>query len=68
MYAGARPASSIIVKQVPDVLTVPTAAITPAERQTVVYQMQDGAQVTTPVTVGTVYGATTQITSGPQGR
>jgi uncharacterized membrane protein YgcG len=54
----------ITVKQVPDVLTVPTAAIHEENGQTVVYQMKDGAQVSTPVTVGTVYGATTQITKG----
>ena len=45
-------------------LTVPTAAIHDEGGQTVVYQMKDGAQVSTPVTVGTVYGATTQITKG----
>ena len=48
----------------PDVLTVPTSAIHEENGQTVVYQMRNGAQVSTPVTVGTVYGTTTQITKG----
>ena len=43
-------------------LTVPTAAIHEENGQTVVYQMKDGAQVSTPVTVGAVYGTTTQVT------
>ncbi|HEU5000665.1 MAG TPA: biotin/lipoyl-binding protein [Lapillicoccus sp.] len=64
VYAGTTAAVVITVKQVPDVLTVPTAAIHEENGQTVVYQMKDGTQVSTPVTVGTVYGTTTQITKG----
>ncbi|MEO7236721.1 MAG: biotin/lipoyl-binding protein [Lapillicoccus sp.] len=64
LYAGTTANVVITYKQVPDVLTVPTAAIHDEAGQTVVYQMKDGAQVSTPVTVGTVYGATTQITKG----
>jgi hypothetical protein len=64
VYAGTTAAVVITVKQVPDVLTVPTAAIHEEHGQTVVYQMKDGAQVSTPVTVGAVYGTTTQITKG----
>ena len=64
VYAGTTAAVVVTVKQVPDVLTVPTAAIHEENGQTVVYQMKDGAQVSTPVTVGTVYGTTTQITKG----
>jgi membrane fusion protein, macrolide-specific efflux system len=64
VYAGTTAAVVITVKQVPDVLTVPTAAIHEENGQTVVYQMKDGQQVSTPVTVGTVYGTTTQITKG----
>ena len=45
-------------------LTVPTVAMHTSGNQTVVQQMKNGAQVTTPVTVGTAYGATTQILSG----
>jgi len=64
VYAGTTASVVITVKQVPDVLTVPTAAIHDENGQTVVYQMKDGTQVSTPVTVGTVYGTTTQITKG----
>jgi hypothetical protein len=64
VYAGTTAAVVVTVKQVPDVLTVPTSAIHEENGQTVVYQMKDGAQVSTPVTVGTVYGTTTQITKG----
>ncbi|MDQ6716045.1 MAG: RND transporter, partial [Actinomycetota bacterium] len=64
LYAGTTAAVLITVKQVPDVLTVPTAAIHDEGGQSVVYQMKDGVQVSTPVTVGAVYGATTQITKG----
>ena len=64
LYAGTTASVVITVKQVPDVLTVPTAAIHEENGQTVVYQMKDGQQVSTPVTVGAVYGTTTQVTSG----
>jgi uncharacterized membrane protein YgcG len=64
VYAGTTAAVVITVKQTPDVLTVPTAAIHEENGQTVVYQMKDGQQVSTPVSVGTVYGATTQVTKG----
>jgi len=64
VYAGTTASVVITVKQVPDVLTVPTSAIHEENGQTVVYQMKNGAQVSTPVTVGTVYGTTTQITKG----
>ena len=55
---------SIIVKQVENVLTVPTSALHTENGKTVVHQMTNGAQVSTPVTVGTVYGPQTQILSG----
>jgi membrane fusion protein, macrolide-specific efflux system len=64
LYAGTTANVLITVKQVPNVLTVPTAAIHEEGGQTVVYQMKDGQQVSTPVSVGAVYGATTQITKG----
>ena len=64
VYAGTTAAVVITVKQTPDVLTVPTSAIHEENGQTVVYQMKDGKQVSTPVSVGTVYGTTTQITKG----
>jgi RND family efflux transporter MFP subunit len=64
MYAGASATVSIIVKQVPDVLTVPTAALHSAGGKTFVYQTKGGKQVKTYVTVGTTYGPSTQITEG----
>lgn len=64
LYAGSTATVLITVKQLPDVLTVPTQAIHVDNGQTVVYQMRNGQQVSTPVTVGTVSGATTEITQG----
>jgi macrolide-specific efflux system membrane fusion protein len=64
LYAGGAADVSIIVKQVENVLTVPTSALHSESGKTVVHQMTNGAQVSTPVTVGTVYGLQTQILSG----
>ena len=64
LYAGGAADVSIIVKQVENVLTVPTSALHTEKSKTVVHQMKNGAQVSTPVTVGTTYGAVTQILSG----
>jgi multidrug efflux pump subunit AcrA (membrane-fusion protein) len=64
LYAGGGATVSIIVKQVENVLSVPTNAVHTEGGKTVVYQMKDGAQVSTPVKVGTTYGAVTQILSG----
>ena len=64
LYAGGAAAVSIIVKVVENVLTVPTSALFTENGKTVVHQSRDGAAVSTPVTVGTTYGAATQILSG----
>jgi len=64
LYAGGAANVSIIVKQVENVLTVPTNALHTEKNTTVVHQMKNGEQVSTPVTVGTAYGAVTQILSG----
>ena len=64
LYAGGAADVSIIVKQVENVLTVPTNALHTEKNTTVVHQMKNGEQVSTPVTVGTAYGAVTQILSG----
>jgi multidrug efflux pump subunit AcrA (membrane-fusion protein) len=64
MYAGASATVSIIVKQVSDVLTVPTAALHSAGGKTFVYRIKNGKQVRTDVTVGATYGISTQITAG----
>jgi uncharacterized membrane protein len=45
-------------------LTVPTNALHTENGKTVVHQITNGAQVSTPVKVGTTYGPLTQILSG----
>ena len=64
LYAGATGAVAIIVRQVTDVLTVPTFALRTVDGRTVVRQLKDGKQVDTEVKLGTAYGATTQVLSG----
>ncbi|GAA3572469.1 efflux RND transporter periplasmic adaptor subunit [Microlunatus spumicola] len=64
LYAGASATVSIIVSQRDDVLTVPTAAVSTANGQTVVTRLVGTAKVPTPVTLGTSYGATTEVTKG----
>lgn len=64
LYAGGTADVAIVVRAVPDVLTVPTAAIHTEQGRTVVHQVHAGQQVSTPVTIGEVYGNTTQITGG----
>jgi macrolide-specific efflux system membrane fusion protein len=64
LYAGGAADVAIIVKQLDNVLTVPTNALHTESGQTVVHQIRSGAQVSTPVKVGTTYGALTQILSG----
>lgn len=64
LYSGGSASVTIIVKQTPNVLTVPTLALHTSGSDTVVYQMVGGKQVSTPVVVGTSYGLTTQIKSG----
>jgi macrolide-specific efflux system membrane fusion protein len=64
LYAGGAADVSIIVKQVENLLTVPTNAVHTENGKTVVHQMTNGTQVSTPVKVGTTYGAVTQILSG----
>jgi macrolide-specific efflux system membrane fusion protein len=64
LYAGGAATVAIIVKQVPNVLTVPTSSLHTESGKTVVHEMTNGAQVSRTVTVGTTYGAATQILSG----
>jgi multidrug efflux pump subunit AcrA (membrane-fusion protein) len=64
LYAGGAANVSIIVRQVENLLSVPTNAVHTENSKTVVYQLKDGAQVSTPVKVGTTYGVVTQILSG----
>jgi multidrug efflux pump subunit AcrA (membrane-fusion protein) len=64
LYAGGAADVSIIIRQVENLLSVPTNAVHTEGGKTVVHQMKGGAQVSTPVKVGTTYGAVTQILSG----
>lgn len=66
LYAGGSATVTIIVKQITDALTVPTAAISTENGQAVVRQNRDGHTVTTPVTLGLVSGGLTQIVAGLQ--
>lgn len=64
LYAGASATVSIVVKQLEDVVEVPTAAITYTGGQAMVTRIVSGASVPTPVTTGISVGGETQIVSG----
>lgn len=64
LYAGGSADVSIVVKQLPNVLTVPTQALHTSGSSTIVYVSHHGTLVATPVTVGASYGPRTQILTG----
>ncbi len=64
LYPGATANVSIIVKELQNVLEVPTAAIRFTNGNTSVVVDQNGNQVTRPVTLGTASGGYTQVMSG----
>jgi multidrug efflux pump subunit AcrA (membrane-fusion protein) len=64
IYSGTTATASIVVKQLQNVLVVPTLAVHTANGKTEVTVEKNGRQVATPVTVGTIFGTRTQITSG----
>jgi len=66
LYAGSTADVSIIVKQLNDVVEVPTAAITynPTSGQATVSEVKNGKDVSVDVTVGQAADGETQITSG----
>jgi macrolide-specific efflux system membrane fusion protein len=64
LYAGGAADVSIIVRQLENLLTVPTNALHTEGGKTVVHQISNGVQVSTPVKVGTTYGPVTQVLSG----
>jgi macrolide-specific efflux system membrane fusion protein len=64
VYAGSSADVSIVVKQLQDVLTVPTAAISNSNGKSTVTVVKNGKQHSTVVTIGAVYGPRTQITKG----
>jgi macrolide-specific efflux system membrane fusion protein len=64
LYSGTTATAVITTGSYPDVLTVPTAAITSSGGKTVVTKVTGSTTATTEVEVGTVFGSYTQITSG----
>ena len=64
LYAGAGSSVSIIVKQLSNVLTVPTTAIHYTSTGAAVYEMSGGKQVSHPITTGTTESGYTQVLSG----
>ncbi len=66
LYAGASASVSIIVKQLNDVVEVPTAAITYTNGQATVTRVRGGTAISQPVTTGISAAGQTQITSGLQ--
>jgi len=64
LYAGSSATVAIIVKEIADAITVPTAAIRTENGKTVVSKMIDGVATTTAVELGMVQGTLTQVTSG----
>jgi multidrug efflux pump subunit AcrA (membrane-fusion protein) len=64
LYAGGAADVSVIVRQLENLLTVPTNALHTEGGKTVVHQIRNGVQVSTPVKVGTTYGPVTQVLSG----
>jgi multidrug efflux pump subunit AcrA (membrane-fusion protein) len=64
LYSGETANVTIIVKQIQNALSVPTAAIHTGNGKPFVYTKNNNKQVSTTVTVGGVYGPSTQIMSG----
>jgi macrolide-specific efflux system membrane fusion protein len=64
LYAGSSANVSIIVKQLTDVLEVPTAAISYATGNPTVVLVENGQHITRQITVGTSAAGETQVTSG----
>ncbi|GAB2781155.1 efflux RND transporter periplasmic adaptor subunit [Nocardioides salsibiostraticola] len=64
LYAGTSADLSIIVKQIPDVLTVPTSAVSSEDGTTYVDKIDGSTTERTTVEVGQTFGAATEITAG----
>lgn len=65
VYDGVGADVAIVYERRTDVLTVPSAAVRTVDGESVVAQTgEDGAEVTTPVTVGETVGDLTEIVSG----
>jgi multidrug efflux pump subunit AcrA (membrane-fusion protein) len=64
LYSGTTADVSIIVKQVTNVLTVPTLALSTSGGKTYVQKVSGSGTTKTAVTVGETYGASTEIKAG----
>ncbi|GAA4757931.1 hypothetical protein GCM10023350_49510 [Nocardioides endophyticus] len=64
LYVGVAATVSIVVKQIPDVLTVATNALSTEDGKTYVTKLVDGEEVKTEVETGETYGMATEVTSG----
>lgn len=64
LYSGTTATAVITTGTYPDVLTIPTAAITTSNGKTVVKKVTNNTVTETTVEVGKVFGTYTQITSG----
>lgn len=64
LYPGSSASVAITVKQATDVLAVPTQALHTEDGSTYVYVVSGGKRTRTTVTVGTTYGAQTEVKSG----
>ncbi|HKT56907.1 MAG TPA: biotin/lipoyl-binding protein [Microbacterium sp.] len=64
LYSGTDATVSIVVKQLQNVLVVPTLAVHTTNGKTEVTVMHNGRRVQTPVTIGSIFGTRTQITAG----
>ncbi|MCW2786145.1 MAG: secretion protein HlyD [Marmoricola sp.] len=64
LYPGASATVAITVKQATNVLTVPTQALHTSGTSTYVYTVKNGKKTRTTVTLGTAYGAQTEVLSG----
>ncbi|WP_231482833.1 efflux RND transporter periplasmic adaptor subunit [Nocardioides sp. URHA0020] len=66
LYAGTSADASIVVKQVDDVLTVPSRALKTSGATTYVLEVVGDRSVRTTVTTGATYGMSTEVTRGLQ--
>lgn len=64
LYAGTAATVDITVKELQNALAVPTLAVQTANGKTTVTVVRNGHDVTTPITIGQVFGAQTQVLKG----
>ncbi len=64
VFAGVAATLQIVVRQVDDVLAVPSMALRQGDDGTFVYRLVDGRRVRTPVETGETFGVSTEVVSG----